>query len=77
MLDDLDGDQVTESLASFGLGRVVTGLVDWAAPDAGNVQTDVARILTAPGAQAKAEDTAALRQALRALDAQRSVVDEI
>ncbi len=77
LLDDLDGYQVTESLASFGLGRVVTGLVDWAAPDAGNVQTDVARILTAPGAQAKAEDTAALRQALRALDAQRSAVDKI
>jgi hypothetical protein len=77
LLDDLDGYQVTESLASFGLGRVVSGLVAWAAPDAINVQTDVARILTAPNAQAKAADTAALRQALRTLDAQRSAVDKI
>lgn len=77
LLDDLDGYQVTESLASFGLGRVVSGLVAWAAPDAINVQTDVALILTAPSAQAKAADTAALHQALRALDAQRSAVDKI
>ncbi len=77
LLDDLDGYQVTESLASFGLGRVVSGLVAWAAPDAINVQTDVARILTAPNAQAKAADTATLHQALRTLDAQRSAVDKI
>ena len=77
LLDDLDGYQVTESLASFGLGRAVSGLVAWAAPDAENVQTDVARILTAPSARAKAQDTAALRQALSTLDAQRSAVDKI
>lgn len=77
LLDDLDGYQVTESLASFGLGRAVSGLVAWAAPDAENVQTDVARILTAPSARAKAQDTAALRQALSTLDAQRSSVDKI
>jgi len=77
LLDDLDSYQVTESLASFGLGRVVSGLVAWAAPDAINVQTDVARILTAPSAQAKAADTTTLRQALRTLDAQRSAVDKI
>jgi hypothetical protein len=77
LLDDLETYQVTESLASFGLGRAVTGLVDWAAPDAQNVQTDVARILQAPSAQARAGDTAALQQALRTLDAQRAKVDKI
>ena len=77
LLDDLDSYQVTESLASFRLGRVVSGLVAWAAPDAIDVQTDVARILTARSAQAKATDTAALQQALRRLDAQRSAVDKI
>jgi hypothetical protein len=77
LLDDLDGYQVTESLASFGLARAVSGLVAWAAPDAINVQTDVARILTARSAQAKAADTAALQQALRRLGAQRSAVDKI
>ena len=77
LLDDLVGYQVTESLASFRLGRVVSGLVAWAAPDAIDVQTDVARILTAHSAQAKAADTAALQQALRRLEAQRSAVYKI
>ena len=77
LLDDLETYQVTESLASFGLARVVTGLVDWAAPDAQNVMTDVARVLRAPNAQAKTSDTAALQQALRTLDAQRAKVDKI
>jgi hypothetical protein len=77
LLDDLETYQVTESLASFGLARVVTGLVDWAAPDAQNVMTDVARVLRAPNAQAKTSDTAALQQALRILDAQRAKVDKI
>ena len=49
LLDDLEEYQVTESLASFRLNRVVTGLVTWAAPDAQQVQTDVARVLTAAG----------------------------
>jgi multidrug efflux pump subunit AcrB len=80
LLDDLDGYQVTESLASFGLGRAVSGLVAWAAPDAVDAQTDVARILTARqqgDSQAEASATTALHQALRALDAQRSAVDKI
>ncbi|HEV3287470.1 MAG TPA: hypothetical protein VG123_00605 [Streptosporangiaceae bacterium] len=77
LLDDLDGYQVTESLASFRLDRVVSGLVAWAAPDALDAQTDVARVLQAPNAQAKASDTAALQQALRKLNAQRSAVDAI
>ena len=77
LLDNLEGYQVTESLASFRLDRVVSGLVAWAAPDAIDVQTDVARILTAHSAQAKAADTAALQQALRRLEAQRAAVYKI
>jgi hypothetical protein len=77
-LDDLDNYQVTESLASFRLARVVTGLVNWAAPDAENVQADVALVLSNLGhPQAKAADTAALQRALRTLDAQRASVDAI
>jgi hypothetical protein len=74
-IDDLEQYQVTESLASFNLGSVVTGLVNWAAPDAVDVQTDVATLLTASSPAAKAKDTAALQQALRKLNAQRATVD--
>ena len=74
-IDDLEEYQVTESLASFHLASVVTGLVNWAAPDAVNVQTDVATMLAAPNPQAKAKDMAALQQALRKLNAQRAAVD--
>jgi len=74
-IDDLEQYQVTESLASFHLGNVVTGLVNWAAPDAVDVQTDVATLLTAPSPAAKAKDVAALQRALRKLDAQRAAVD--
>jgi hypothetical protein len=77
-IDDLENYQVTESLASFRLARVVTGLVNWAAPDAGNVQTDVAAVLKNLGnPQAKTRDTAALQKALRTLNAQRAAVDAI
>ena len=74
-IDDLEQYQVTESLASFHLGSVVTGLVNWAAPDAVDVQTDVATMLAAPSPAAKAKDLAALQQALRKLNAQRAAVD--
>jgi hypothetical protein len=74
-IDDLEQYQVTESLASFNLGTVVTGLVNWAAPDAVDVQTDVATLLAAPSATAKTKDMAALQRALRRLDAQRAAVD--
>jgi hypothetical protein len=77
LLDDLETYQVTESLASFGLPAVVTGLVDWAAPDAEDVQTDVARVLSAPTPQARSKATAALRQARQKLDAQRLKVNAI
>ena len=76
-LDDLEEYQVTESLASFNLGRVVTGLVNWAAPDAQNVQNDVARVLQARSPQARRAATSALDRALRRLGAQRRAVDAI
>ncbi len=77
LLDDLEEYQVTESLASFRLNRVVTGLVTWAAPEAQQVQTDVARVLTAPNQRARELDLASLQQARAKLDAQRTAVDSI
>ena len=49
----------------------------WAAPDAQQVQTDVAHVLTAGSQQAKAQYLASLRQALAKLDVQRSAVDSV
>jgi hypothetical protein len=76
-LDDLDQYQVSESLASFHLGNAVTGLVNWAAPDAMNVQTDVVAVVQATSTQARSKDLAALQRAIRTLDAQRAAVDSI
>jgi hypothetical protein len=76
-LDDLDQYQVTESLASFHLNRVVTGLVNWAAPDAIDVQTGVVAVLRARDAQARSSAMAALQRAISRLDAQRAAVDSI
>ena len=75
-LDDLVGYQVHESLSSFRLDRVVSGLVDWATPDAQNVQADVAAVLRAHGA-ARAAATAKLGADLRILDNQRTYLDRI
>jgi len=75
-LDDLVGYQVHESLSSFRLNRVVYGLVDWATPDALNVQADVAAVLRAHGA-ARAAATAKLNADLRILDNQRAYLDRI
>jgi hypothetical protein len=77
LLDNLTQFQVTESLASFRLTRVVSGLVTWAAPDAQRVQTDVADVLSARSPQARAGASAALRQARAELDAQRAAVDSV
>jgi hypothetical protein len=74
-IDDLANYQVPESLDSFGLAAVVTGLVNWAAPDAEQVQTDVARLLAATTPAAKGSAQAALNQALRTLNAERTSVD--
>lgn len=76
-IDDLEQYQVSESLHSFRLDRVVAGLTTWATPDAMTVQADVARVLTASGAAARGRATAALQAAIRKLDAQRSAVDSV
>jgi len=76
-LDDLEQYQVVESLASFNLGAAVTGLINWAAPDAINVQNDVVTVLRAPDAQARSSATTQLQRAIRTLDAQRASVDSI
>jgi hypothetical protein len=76
LLDDLTLYQVSESLTSFGLPRVVDGLVTWAFPDAQRVQDDVAGVLGASGA-ARVAATARLRRDLRTLDAQRAYVNKI
>lgn len=76
LLADLTQYQVTESLHSFRLDRVVNGLVTWAFPDAQYVQTDVADILRSHG-PAKAAATARLQRDLRTLDRQRAYVDQI
>jgi hypothetical protein len=76
LLADLTQYQVTESLASFRLDRVVNGLVTWAFPDAQNVQTDVAKILQSHGT-AKAAATARLQHDLQTLDRQRAYLDKI
>jgi hypothetical protein len=77
LIDDLEAYQVPESLASFHLQDAVTGLVDWAAPDAEAVQTDVARLLGARSPQARTLARAALSQALVRLDAQRTATDAV
>ena len=75
LIDDLENYQVPESLASFRLPAVVTGLVNWAAPLAEQVQTDVANLLSAKTPQAKAAAQSALARAITALDAQRARID--
>jgi hypothetical protein len=77
LIDDLIQYEVTESLASFHLGRVVNALVAWASPDAVQVQSDVADVLAARGAAAKASARAALQRSLRTLNAQRSAIDSM
>ena len=77
LLDDLTQYQVTESLAGFHLDNAVTGLLTWAFPDAQRVQTDVANMLSATGATARAQASAALTRDTRDLDAQRAKVDKI
>lgn len=74
-IDNLENYQVPESLASFGLKSVVSGLVSWAAPDAERVQTDVAQLLAATTPQAKSQAQADLSKALVTLDADRTTVD--
>jgi hypothetical protein len=72
LIDDLEGYEVPESLARFHLQDAVTGLVSWAAPDAEQVQADVADVLAARSTQARDAARAALTQGLRKLDAERT-----
>jgi hypothetical protein len=76
-LDDLTQYQVVESLASFNLTAAVNGLINWAAPDAINVQNDVVALLSAPDAQARTTATARLQRAISTLDKQRAAVDSV
>jgi hypothetical protein len=76
-LDDLDQYQVEESLASFHLDTAVTGLVNWAAPDAINVQNDVVTVLQAASTPARNAAMTQLQQAIKKLDAQRAAVDSV
>ena len=75
LLGDLTAVQTPESLASYHLQAAVTALIDWSAPHAEQVAADVAAVLSDRGKPAEAADRAALRQALRKLNAQRAVVD--
>jgi hypothetical protein len=74
LLDALTSQQVPESLARYHLQRAVIALINWAAPDAMAVQTDVAAALSDRGKPAESADLAKLRADLRTLDAQRAAV---
>jgi hypothetical protein len=76
-IDDLENYQVPESLASFRLKGMVAGLVNWAAPDAERVQTDVVNVLSARSSLARSQARAQLAVALGALDKQRAAVDSV
>jgi hypothetical protein len=74
-IDDLENYQAPESLDGFGLVPVVTGLVNWVAPDAVDVQSDVANLLAATTPRARAEAQDALSRAITVLNAQRAAVN--
>jgi hypothetical protein len=76
-IDDLQSYQVEQSLDSYKLAGVVTGLINWAAPDAENVQTDVASVLSAKTASGRSRAEAQLNAALVVLDKQRSEIDSV
>jgi hypothetical protein len=75
LIDNLENYQVPESLHSFGLVSVVTHLVDWAAPNAERVQTDVAQLLSSTTPQARSNAQAALSRDLSSLNAERAAID--
>jgi hypothetical protein len=74
-IDNLENYQVPQSLDSFGLKGAVTALVDWAAPNAEQVQADVAQVLSATTPQARSRNEAALSRDLTKLDAKRALVE--
>jgi hypothetical protein len=73
-LDDLTGVQVPESLDGYHLQVAVTDVIDWAAPDAGRVQSDVAAVLSRRGQPGEQAAKAALAKDLSKLKRQRAVV---
>ncbi len=76
-LDDLTQYQVTESLASFNLVQCTNDFVTWAFPYAMQAQDDMASVLTAQGAPARAAANATLAKALGKLDAERATIYSI
>jgi len=74
LIDDLENYEVPESLSSYHLGRAVTGLIDWAAPDAEQAAADVATVLADRGTAKEAVALASLHQALNKLNQQRALV---
>ena len=74
LIDNLESYQVPESLASFRLGGAVTDLVNWAAPDAQRVDSDVASLLAAETPKASSQAANELSQALTKLNADRAAV---
>jgi hypothetical protein len=76
-IDDLQNYQVEQSLDSFNLAAVVTGLINWAAPDAENVQNDVASVLSARTTAARSHAEVQLSAALVVLDRQRTAIDSV
>jgi hypothetical protein len=74
-IDDLESYQVPESLDGYGLVSAVTDLVQWAVPDAAQVQGDVAAVLSATTPAEQGKDEAALARAISVLNAERAAVD--
>jgi hypothetical protein len=77
LIDDLENYEVPESLARYHLQNAVTGLIDWAAPDAEQAATDVAQVLADRGTAKEAAAVAALHQSLARLDQQRAAVSRM
>ena len=77
LIDDLENYQVPESLYSFHLAGAVTALVDWAAPDAERVQTDVASLLSAQTTAARSQAQGRLTADLAALDSKRAQINRV
>jgi hypothetical protein len=77
LLDNLESYQVPESLFRFRLKGVVTDLIDWAAPNAQDVQTDVASVLSAHTSAARSAAEARLTAALARLDKKRADINSV
>ena len=76
-MEDLVQYQVHESLASFHLDQAVQDMVTWAFPLAQRVQMDAGALAAAHGTTAIASATAKLRTDQQAMDAERSLIDQM